>query len=548
MAWHILRKDLILLWPVVALSALAQFGLDALMFMADRSPDSQYLLLTARLFVIVVFLTIAFVIALGVHQEPIAGTRQDWLIRPIRRRDLLIAKLLFVLAAVHLPMFLGDLIEATAQGLSWDQATIAALSRNLYVLVTISLPAFGFAAMTRNTAQFLGVGVTYFIVITAATFLLSNVARINGQEQATNPLFWTGVAWVQQTLARVVLALGAVAALLLLYFGRKVALARSVFPIFAGLSVLAAFLPWDWMFAIQEAASAAPARSQPVDLAFDFQAPRYRPAAGENSDDYSAGAGQVQLRGRSAGDIAVENRVRRAQGDVTVFLPVRIRGLPAGALPWADRASVILRTQGGGVVFSGHGDELKLDRTASGSPVRTAYEAIRIPALVYEASKDKPLTLQIDYSMSVLRPWAPVAAAALGADERLPGFGRCTTVRDSDGDDIEIRCLKAGRTPSCVSATLRDMSSGQSNPETLICAPDYSPYNSRPFPDAISRFQVEAPFRDRLGLGNYPVGGGQLAHAQLVLTGYEASEHITRRLTAPQIHLAAWTESDGSVR
>ncbi len=42
MAWHIFRKDLVLLWPLVALSALAQFGLDALMFMADRSPDSQY--------------------------------------------------------------------------------------------------------------------------------------------------------------------------------------------------------------------------------------------------------------------------------------------------------------------------------------------------------------------------------------------------------------------------------------------------------------------------------------------------------------------------
>ena len=548
MAWHIFRKDLILLWPVVALSALAQFGLDALMFVADRSPDSQYLLLTARLFVIVVFLTIAFVIALGVHQEPIPGTRQDWLVRPIRRRDLLIAKLLFVLAAVHLPMFLGDLVEAMAQGLSWDQAAIAALSRNLYVLVTLSVPAFGFAAMTRNTAQFVGVGVTYFIAITAATFLLSNVARINGQEQATNPLFWTGVAWVQQSLARVVLALGAIAALLLLYFGRKVALARNIFPVFAGLSVLATFLPWDWMFAVQEAASAAPARSQPVGLAFDPQASRYRPAPGESADDYSVGAGQVQLRGRSAGDIAVENRVRRAQGDVTVFIPVHISGLSAGALPWADRASVTLRTQGGRIVFGGHGDDLKLDRTTQRSAVTTAYEAIRIPALVYEAFKDKPLTLEIDYSMTMLSPAAPVAAAALGADVQLPGFGRCTTGRDSDGDDIELRCLKAGRAPSCVSATLKDMTSGQTNPETLICAPDYSPYNARPFPDAISRFQVEAPFRDRLGLGSYPVDGGQLASAQLMLTSFEASEHITRRLTAPQIHLAAWTAGIGGSR
>lgn len=548
MAWHIFRKDLVLLWPLVALSALAQFGLDALMFMADRSPDSQYLLLTARLFVIVVFLTIALVIAQGVHQEAIPGTRQDWLVRPIRRWDLLVAKLLFVLAAVQLPMFLGDLVEAMAQGISWEQAATAALSRNLYVLVTISLPALGFAAMTRNTAQFVGVGVVYFIAITAATFLLSNVARINGQEQATNPLFWTGVAWVQQTLARVVLAVGAIVALLLLYFRRRVVLARSVFPVFAGLSVLATFLPWDWMFAVQQSASAAPAGSQAVGLAFDPQAPRYRPAPGENTDDYSVGAGQVQLRGRSAGDIAVENRVRRAQGDVTVFVPMRISGLPAGALAWADRATVTLRTQSGRVVFEGHGDDLKLDRTRSASPVTTAYEAIRIPALVYERSKDEPLMLEVDYSLSVLRPGAPVAAAALGADTQLPGFGRCTTGRDSDGDDVELRCLRAGRAPSCVSVTLSDMVSGQSNPDTLICAPDYSPYNARPFPDAISRFQVEAPFRDRLGLGNYPVGGAQLGRSQMVITSYEASRHVALRLTAPRVHLATWTASSGGVR
>ena len=236
MAWHIFKKDLILLWPVVLLSALAQFGLDALMFASDRSPESQYLLLTARLFVLVVFLAITLAIALGVHQDPIPGTRQDWLIRPIRRRDLLLAKLLFVLAAVQLPMFLGDFVEAAAQGIAWQPAVVAAVSRNLYMLVVLTLPAFGIAAMTRTTAQFIGVGVAYFIASIAASFLLSSITRINGAEQATNPLFWTGVAWIEQSASRLVLAAGAVVALLVLYARRRLVLAWSLFPLFAAAS------------------------------------------------------------------------------------------------------------------------------------------------------------------------------------------------------------------------------------------------------------------------------------------------------------------------
>ena len=543
MAWHIFKKDLILLWPVGLLSALAQFALDALMFAADRDPGSQYLLLTARLFVLVVFLAITLAIALVVHQDPIPGTRQDWLIRPIRRRDLLLAKLLFVLAAVQLPMFLGDFVEALAQGIGWQPAVAAALLRNLYMLVALSLPAFGIAAMTRTTAQFVGAGLAYFIALTAASFLLSSVARISGAEQATNPLAWTGVAWIEQSASHLMLAAGAVIALLVLYFRRRLVLAWTFFPLFAAASAMAVLLPWTWIFAVQASASAAPAPA--LQLAVDLQAPRYAPLPGESSDNYALGAAQVQLRGRSAGDITVENKVRRGEGDVTVFVPVSFRGLSGGSMPWADRADVTLRTPDGKVVFAGRGDDLKMGpRTASAR----GYEAIRVPALAYEAAKDKPLTVEIDYSLTVLQPQPAVSAPALGADGRLPGLGRCTTSRDSDGDDVVLRCLQAGQAPSCVSVTLQDPATGRQNPETLICAPDYAPFSARPFPDAISRFEVEAPFRDRLGVGTYPVSGPELGRARLILTRYHASEHLARRLTAGNIRLSDWTASGAAPR
>ena len=539
MTWHIFRKDLILLWPLAALSALSQFGLDAMMFVSDRTPESQYLLLAARLSVLVVFLATTLTIALGVHQEPIPGTRQDWLVRPIRRLDLLLAKLLFVLVAVQLPMLLGDLAEGLAHGFDWQAAGAAALSRNLLVFVTLSLPVLGFAAMTRTMAQFIAVGVAYLLATIAATVLLNIISRAGGQEQATNPLFWTGVAWTAQTLARLALAVGAVIAVLLLYLPRRIALARTVLPAFAVLSALTTLLPWPWIFAIQEAASAAPAAGRAIDMAIDLQAPRHSPSPGEKADDYAVGAAQVQLRGRAAGDIAVESKTRSVQGDVTVFLPIRIGGLPAGALPWADRAAVTLKTATGRVVYQGRGDDLKLEGGH-------AYEAVRLPALAYEAAKDEPLTLQIDYSMSILRPGETVAAAPVGGEALLPGFGRCVTDRDSDGDDIALHCLQTGPAPSCVSATLEDPVTGRRNPQTRICSPDYSPYASKLFPDAINRFEVEAPFRDRLGLANYPVGGAELGRARMLVTRYEASAHFTRRLVASGIRLSAWTSGGGA--
>ncbi len=239
----------------------------------------------------------------------------------------------------------------------------------------------------------------------------------------------------------------------------------------------------------------------------------------------------------------VENTLRRAQGDVTLYLPLAITGLASHALPsnpllWADRAMVSLSDVGGRVVWTGRGDDLKRDGGR-------AYETVRIPALTYEAAKDRPLRLQIDYSLSVLDAQPPVSAPALGADVSLAGFGRCFSGRDSDGDEVELRCLRAGRAPSCVAASLEDPAAGRRNPQSLICAPDYAPYDSRPFPDAISRFQIEAPFRDRLGLARYPVDGSALGRARLTLTRYDASAHLTRRVTA-QIRLADWTAAPKS--
>jgi hypothetical protein len=153
--------------------------------------------------------------------------------------------------------------------------------------------------------------------------------------------------------------------------------------------------------------------------------------------------------------------------------------------------------------------------------------------------------VELDVFLTVLRPRPAVAIAALGADERLPGLGRCTSGRDSDGDEIELRCLTPGAPPSCLSAALDDPRAGRRNPDVLICAPNYAPYATRSFPDSLSRFEVEAPFRDRLGLVTYPVGADRLTQARVVLTRYDGAAHLVRKVAAAGVRLSGWRAAGG---
>ena len=68
----------------------------------------------------------ATVITLVVHQDPIPGISQDWLTRPIKRRDLFLAKLLFVVLFVQGPWWVTDLVQGLAPGFPFGESAAAA--------------------------------------------------------------------------------------------------------------------------------------------------------------------------------------------------------------------------------------------------------------------------------------------------------------------------------------------------------------------------------------------------------------------------------------
>ena len=131
MIWHICKKDMKLLWPFVLGAAGIQFTSAGMRYAMDHIRVSEALLDISNLLQLGALLVSALLIATVVHQDAIPGVRQDWLVRPISRRDLLLAKLLFVLLLVHGPILLTDTMEGLLNGFPIGQSLTAAVSRSL---------------------------------------------------------------------------------------------------------------------------------------------------------------------------------------------------------------------------------------------------------------------------------------------------------------------------------------------------------------------------------------------------------------------------------
>src|SRR5215468_5513138 len=112
MVWHIFKKDCRLLWPFILGVAGVQFAAATMQYLIDHAGETETLLTLFRLLRTGTILAVGFLIATAVHQDAIPGVRQDWLVRPVRRRDLLFAKVFFVLLMVQGPIFVADTIQA----------------------------------------------------------------------------------------------------------------------------------------------------------------------------------------------------------------------------------------------------------------------------------------------------------------------------------------------------------------------------------------------------------------------------------------------------
>jgi hypothetical protein len=517
---HILKKDWRLLWPIVAVLTVVQGCLAAARFGVGPFLNGLPTVPMALLEI----LGSAIVIALVVQQDPIPGTRQDWLVRPIARRDLFLAKLLFVVVLVQGPWFVSDLLQGLSNGFPLGQSVAAALACAVWVLLTMSLPLLAFAAVTASMTETLLATLGVLAVVMA--FLI--VPSLTG---APPPAAFTGFEWVPSLLREALWLVAATGALILQYRSRRTSAARAVLVGALLVGPSAAFLPWRTTVHLEQWLTAWSGDESGMAVVFAPGDGRLQPARGQSLDDVQ------EKPGVGPADVAAENLRRRGEGARAVFLPLRLSGLIPESRLHADRSEVRLVGRNGGTVYQGRGEDLELRATSGHAAV---HQGIRVPGAVYGRVSAEPLDVEIDYWFTVFRPSGTYALPAQGGDQRMPGIGRCATKVDEAGTRVLLQCVQPGERPSCLTAVLEHAPTRERNPEVSLCAPDYTPYPGHTLPDAIARFGARLPFYDPSGLIRYPVGGPQLPESQVLVTAFQPTQHFFTRVVIPGVRIQDW--------
>lgn len=509
MVWHIFQKDWKLLWKLFLAVAVIEF-LPAIIRVKlgffGEDPTLEYLL--APLGYIVILASALLTIAV-VQLDSVPSVREDWLVRPVPRGDLLLAKLLFAVALVQAAVFSADAFLCIATGFPLGPALAAALAHNLYWIVVVTLPAFMLASITRNMTEAVVLGILGFCG--ASAILIAAVAR-GGQEAYIRDTLTVGEAWVARYCSHLLVLLGACAVLGLQYFRRKTTavrwLAASVLLLFVAVQQ---FLPWPVVFAVERQTSKQPAADRSLAL------------------NFNSGAGMYE----DSSETGVSDRTKPE-----VYLPIQVGGLPKNAVLYADKSELRIFDSDGHLVYRGEGDIWNFRQTEDVKT--TVYQKLALPRSVYERLKNKPLRLEFYYSLTLFRASSAYPVPASQGDLRGPGLGICETDVNETGTAVELRCKQAGNIPKCLSAFLEETATGQSNPELYACEPDYSPSLERADKTPLSSFGLNLPFRDPAGLTRYPVQGPQLAKSNVLVTVYEPEDHFARQLIIPSVRLTEW--------
>jgi hypothetical protein len=512
MIWHIFKKDCRLLWPLVLIVALVHVVSASLWIRLGRFDEPRDLMLTAYLLPLLGLLGMVILTVAVLHQDALPGVRQDWLVRPVNRRHLFFSKLLFVLVMVHGPLLAAQMTEALLDGFPLLAALDAASANGVTALCLFTLPAMVLGAVTQTMTESIIGGVAVVLAGALVMLLLSTMGAF------PPPTGGSGLIWMVLTVWGSLAAVSSALILTLQFTRRQTSQSRYLAAGTAILALFAFFIPWKPLFAIQQWLGPNRGAGQAVAVALDLGVEKARSAVGSNAP--------------------------------AAYLPLRISGLPAHSILFADRADIQISDLSGAILYRGAAHltidgkgsmrdaqlEVRKDQYAGDKP--PIYQKVFLPAKVYASVMNRPIRMVVNYSLTLFGLASTDSIAAIDGDRRVENIGWCATKVDDDGDSVVVSCLSTGEAQLCFTAYLQHEPSGHQNPENHVCHPWYSPHAAGGFPDVLSHFRGELPFMDRSGLAKYPVDGSQLAQSRVVLESYQVQDHFTRRLVIPSIRLS----------
>lgn len=490
---HILMKDLRRLWPFVAGLALLHLALAVMHVKLGLFPDDEPALhqLVQNLELLAALL-IFFTAIMVVQLDPIPDDRQDWLVRPIRRRDLLLAKLGFMILLVLGPLFAAGLVQGLASGFPLPQALAASASWSLYEFVNPVLPALAVAAVSRSIGQSLGLG---FALIGGAAILVGGL--VWAEKTLSNASSWNIIgtlsAWM---IWNALIVAGAGMVLGLQYFRRETLRGRIAL---GGIALLLAaaqlMLPADTALAMQAWLLPAP----DIRLAFV-------PEARKPVTDTSA--------------------PRHSEPPVRIALPLKFSGTPADLTLLGESVRATFIAPDGTSVEA----QDEVIRLQDGVPFQ---QLLSVPRQFFLDHAGEKVRVELEYLLGVMRPLETHQIAARDGDLWLPEGAHCVSRVNRAGTGVQLGCLQVGNVHARLRAALVEGAGTYPNGWQIRHFPSDAPYSNGA--EMIAAFNMNLKLKNPDA--NLPA---------VTVTMSQPVAHLLRWITIPGILLKNWkVESTG---
>lgn len=310
----IFRKDVRHLWPQVVILWAMLAGYASLSAAVPAHATLVYVISAPA---VVLLGTFAFLVGVLTHADSTMGDRQFWVTRPIYWHELLIAKALFVLVFIALPVLVSHVVTLAAIGMPLLSSILAVLSE-LGGLAALLAAVFVLAAFTQSLSQL------FLLALGGSIVGVISMWTIAGTSYES--MSWGGLEWVRGSATNVLVLSGATVLLVLVYRRRSLWMCRALF---AGVFLLmpASLCPNWWHAAWNVQAWAYGGRSAPpVSIVFD-----------ENAELPANSGWYCYSRDRVVG----------------VKIPVKVRGIPDGMQLIGERLRTKIDAPGGQVWDSG---------------------------------------------------------------------------------------------------------------------------------------------------------------------------------------------------
>jgi len=502
---HILKKDLRLHWPyVAAVIALKVVAVWTILQMGIFADPLQLLSLKA-------LIDLAFAVAAGiavivaVQSDPLVSSNDDWLIRPIRRSDLALDKIVFAAFVTLLPTFVFDLGVGLMHRLDALPAIGAAAYAALVTFIGVGLPALAVGTITASWRQAAGIIFVIFL-----TWIVGS-STINYQTAALS-------SWPVQLAFQTILVIAAALVLGLQYGRRNTAISRRVFAVATICAVAVTFMPRTTGYQIQHMVDDGKvAATGPIRLSFDDQ-PNAKVIG--KASQYMLSFIFVPLKVVVDPDrIVTINHVdvSIASGDGKPLYRGTI------LLPSSNPPHQVISILGN--IFDG-----------ASNGHNPNYQAVNLPRDVFAKLKNAPGRLSLTYQLSAYAPAATTKATLpLGVPQKVAGFGICETRLNPDkAQVVDLYCIPATDSSNCISATVLDLAGASIGAPQTSCSMTSTQWglNTKALTDP-GQFVMD-----------FPATSGA-AIRPLTLTTYRIASHFTQTVVVPQVRL---TDLTGSTR